>query len=119
MQGPRLSREHIANRHRQAQRTLKETAADFDELIVLDNSEPAGTNRPEPRTELVIERGVVVYAARRLSSWACHVRQAMANAGEDKTNHKARDREPSRRNEEDERVLRFDAPGNGCDRTLR
>ena len=109
MQGPGVSREHIASRHRQALRALLETAGRFDELIVLDNTEPAGERGPEPRTELVIERGTIVYEARRLSAWTRRLRQAIARGNEPHRKDRRRHPRNTAHKREDERILRFSA----------
>lgn len=109
MQGPGVSREHIASRHRQALVALLETAGRFDELIVLDNTEPAGERGPEPRTELVIERGTIVYEARRLSAWTRRLRQAIARGNEPHRKDRRRHPRNTAHKREDERILRFSA----------
>ena len=109
LQGPGVSREHIASRYRQALRALRETAARFDEVTVLDNTEPAGERGPEPRTELVIERGAIVYEARRLSAWTRGLRQAITRASEPRRRRRPTRQPNATQGRDDDGILRFSA----------
>ena len=56
--GPWIDPQQVRERHRQALVALRETAASFDELVILDNSAEA-SGRLEPTTALILERGRV------------------------------------------------------------
>ena len=77
--GPWIDPQQVRERHRQALVALRETAASFDELVILDNSAEA-SGRLEPTTALIIERGRVSYEADRPARWVAAWRAQLAGA---------------------------------------
>ena len=61
--------QRVPDRYRHSLHNLRQTAAGFDELVIVDNSSPAERGIPDPRIELVLERGHVAYTVTDPAPW--------------------------------------------------
>ncbi len=59
----------VPERCRHSLHNLRQTAHRFDELTVVDNSAECDRGIPEPKTELVLEKGRIVHEAEDPSPW--------------------------------------------------
>ena len=72
----------IPDRYRHSLHNLRQTAHRFDELTIVDNSAESPRGVPEPKTELVLEKGRPVYEAENPSGWVADWRQRFEQAQE-------------------------------------
>lgn len=61
--------QRVPDRYRHSLHNLRQTAARFDELVFVDNSPPQERGIPDPRIELVLERGRVAYTVADPAPW--------------------------------------------------
>ena len=61
--------QRVPDRYRHSLHNLRQTADRFDELVIVDNSPSQERGIPDPRTELVLERGRVAYAIPDPAPW--------------------------------------------------
>lgn len=59
----------VPDRYRHSLHNLRQTAHRFDELTIVDNSTEFARGVPEPKTELVLEKGRPVYEAGNPNAW--------------------------------------------------
>ena len=67
--GHHVDPQRVPDRYRHSLHNLRQTAGRFDELVIVDNSLAQDRGIPDPRIELVLERGSVTYAAPDPAPW--------------------------------------------------
>ena len=67
--GHHVDPERVPDRYRHSLHNLRRTADRFDELTIVDNTEERERGIPDPRTELVLEKGRTAWETRDPASW--------------------------------------------------
>ena len=75
----------VPERYRYSLHNLRQTGETFDELTLVDNSADNARGIPDPRTELVLERGRISYQAEGPAAWVAQWRQRFEHSLRDRT----------------------------------
>ena len=79
--GHRVDPKRIPERYAYSLHNLRKTAHEFDELTIADNSAENELGIPEPRTELVLDKGRVRYERPDVAPWVRGWKKRFDEAG--------------------------------------